>query len=111
MGSALLDMRQKPLSNVAASHVQRFVVRTTPHKTVYVSSGTPKGAHCVCVAGSLFGRRHPWLYGNNCHAWNMTAGTSLTLSALLPGFVAYLSSERRFSAGTVCKYRENILWI
>ena len=36
---------------------------------------------------------------------------SLTLSALLPGFEGYLSSERRFSVGTVCKYRENILWI
>ncbi len=41
----------------------------------------------------------------------MKNSTPLTLSALLPGFVAYLSSERRFSAGTVCKYRENILWI
>jgi len=36
---------------------------------------------------------------------------SLTLSALLPGFVAYLSSERRFSVGTVRTYRENVLWI
>jgi len=34
-----------------------------------------------------------------------------TLSALLPGFVAYLSSERRFLAGTVTKYRDNVLWI
>ncbi len=41
----------------------------------------------------------------------MTTTAPLTLSALLPGFVAYLSSERRFSAGTVCKYQENILWI
>lgn len=41
----------------------------------------------------------------------MNTGPSLTLSALLPGFEAYLSSERRFSVGTVCKYRENILWI
>src|SRR5712691_3272447 len=41
----------------------------------------------------------------------MNTGTSLTLSTLLPGFEAYLSSERRFSVGTVCKYRENILWI
>jgi integrase/recombinase XerC len=41
----------------------------------------------------------------------MTTSTPLTLSGLLPGFVAYLSSERRFSAGTVCKYKENILWI
>jgi site-specific recombinase XerD len=41
----------------------------------------------------------------------MNGRTPITLSALLPGFVAYLSSERRFSAGTVCKYRENIQWI
>ncbi len=41
----------------------------------------------------------------------MTNSTPLTLSGLLPGFVAYLGSERRFSAGTVCKYKENILWI
>jgi integrase/recombinase XerC len=38
-----------------------------------------------------------------------TAG--VTLSALQSGFAAYLSSERRFSAGTVFKYRENISWI
>jgi len=41
----------------------------------------------------------------------MNPGSILTLSALLPGFTAYLSSERRFSAGTVSRYRENILWI
>jgi site-specific recombinase XerD len=41
----------------------------------------------------------------------MNTSPSLTLSALLPGFSAYMSSERRFSAGTVCKYRENIRWI
>ena len=41
----------------------------------------------------------------------MTTGTPLTLSGLLPGFAAYLSAERRFSAGTVTKYQENILWI
>ncbi len=41
----------------------------------------------------------------------MNDNPSLTLSALLAGFAAYLSSERRFSAGTVCKYRENIRWI
>src|SRR6266852_1879920 len=41
----------------------------------------------------------------------MNTGPSLTLSSLLPGFVAYLISERRFSAGTVCKYRENIRWV
>jgi len=41
----------------------------------------------------------------------MNTSPSLTLSALLPGFVAYLSSERRFSVGTVCKYQGNILWI
>jgi site-specific recombinase XerD len=41
----------------------------------------------------------------------MNTSPSLTLSALLPGFEAYLSSERRFSVGTVCKYCENILWI
>ncbi|HEU0050355.1 MAG TPA: hypothetical protein VFQ43_22400, partial [Nitrososphaera sp.] len=41
----------------------------------------------------------------------MTTTAPLTLSALLPGFVSYLSSERRFSSGTVCKYQENILWI
>ncbi len=41
----------------------------------------------------------------------MTTSTPLTLSGLLPGLVAYLTSERRFSAGTVCKYHENILWI
>jgi site-specific recombinase XerD len=41
----------------------------------------------------------------------MNTDPGLTLSALQPGFAAYLSSERRFSAGTVSKYRENILWI
>ena len=41
----------------------------------------------------------------------MNTDSSLTLSALLPGFTAYLSSERRFSTGTVCRYRENILWV
>jgi hypothetical protein len=41
----------------------------------------------------------------------MNTSPSLTLSALLPGFTAYLSSERRFSTGTVCKYRENIRWV
>ena len=41
----------------------------------------------------------------------MTTSPPLTLSALLPGFVAYLSSERRFSVGTVYTYRENIRWI
>jgi site-specific recombinase XerC len=41
----------------------------------------------------------------------MNTDPSLTLSALLPGFEAYISSERRFSVGTVCKYRENIRWI
>jgi len=41
----------------------------------------------------------------------MTTTTPLSLSALLPGFVAYLTSERRFSPGTVYTYRENIRWI
>jgi integrase/recombinase XerC len=41
----------------------------------------------------------------------MTTSTPLTLSGLLPGFVAYLTSERRFSVGTVYTYRENIRWI
>ncbi len=41
----------------------------------------------------------------------MNNSPGLTLSALQPGFAAYLSSERRFSAGTVSKYRENISWI
>lgn len=41
----------------------------------------------------------------------MTPSMPLTLSGLLPGFVAYLTSERRFSVGTVYTYRENILWI
>src|SRR5437773_5062849 len=41
----------------------------------------------------------------------MTTRPPLTLSALLPDFVAYLSSERRFSVGTVYTYRENILWV
>ena len=42
---------------------------------------------------------------------HMSSNSTLTLSAILPGFVLYMDSERRFSAGTVCKYRENILWI
>jgi site-specific recombinase XerD len=41
----------------------------------------------------------------------MTTSTPLTLSVLLPGFAAYLSSERRFSAGTVGTYQENVRWI
>jgi len=41
----------------------------------------------------------------------MTTSTPLTLSGLLTGFVAYLTSERRFSVGTVYTYRENIRWI
>jgi integrase/recombinase XerC len=41
----------------------------------------------------------------------MTTSTPLTLSVLLPGFGAYLSSERRFSAGTVRTYQENIRWV
>ncbi len=111
MGSALLDLRQRPLVDVAAAHVQRLVVRTTPHKTVYVSSRTPEGACGFCVVGSLLGHRDSHLCGDNYHAWNMTTSPPLTLSALLPGFVAYLSSERRFSVGTVYTYRENIRWI
>ena len=63
------------------------------------------------MVGSLLGRRHPRLHGDNYYAWNMTTSPPLTLSALLPGFVAYLSSERRFSVGTVYTYRENIRWI
>src|SRR2546427_108319 len=41
----------------------------------------------------------------------MTTRPPLTLSALLPDLVAYLSSGRRFSVGTVYTYRENIRWI
>jgi integrase/recombinase XerC len=63
------------------------------------------------MVGCLLGHRDPVLRSDNHHAWNMTISTPLTLSGLLPGFVAYLTSERRFSAGTVCKYQENILWI
>jgi site-specific recombinase XerD len=63
------------------------------------------------MAGDLLGRLHPLLCGGNHCAWNMNTNTPLTLSGLLPGFVAYLSSERRFSAGTVLTYRENIRWI
>ena len=37
--------------------------------------------------------------------------SSPTLSGLLPGLSAYLSSERRFSASTVRSYKENILWL
>lgn len=65
------------------------------------------------MVGSVLGDRDPLLYGVNYRAWNMNTSPSLslTLSALLPGFVAYLTSERRFSAGTVYTYRENIRWI
>jgi len=41
----------------------------------------------------------------------MTTSTPLTLSGLVPGFAAYLSSERRFSVGTVSTYQENVRWI
>ncbi len=111
MGPTLLDLRQRPLLDVPAPHFERLVVRTTSHTSVDFSSRTPEGTRRVCVVGCLFGHRDPLLYGANHRAWNMTTGTPLTLSALLPGFTAYLSSERRFSVGTVCKYRENILWI
>ena len=33
------------------------------------------------------------------------------LSTILPGFLSYLRSERRFSAGTVYTYRDSVLWV
>ncbi len=68
MGSALLELRQRPLVDVAAAHVQRLVVRSTPNKTVYVSSRTPKGSCGFCVVGSLLGHRDSHLYGDNYYA-------------------------------------------
>src|SRR5882724_8381946 len=57
------------------------------------SSRTPEGTRFVCAVGCLFGHRNPVLYGVNYRARNMNTSYSLTLSALLPGFVAYLTSE------------------
>jgi site-specific recombinase XerD len=111
MGPALLDLRQRPLPDVPAAHFERLVVRAAPQQKVDLSSRTPEGARRLGVVGSVLGHRDPLLYGVNHRVWNMTTSPPLTLSALLPGFTAYLSSERRFSAGTVSKYRENILWI
>src|SRR6266852_3392151 len=106
MGSTLPDVRQGPFLDVPAPHVQRSVFRTTPHKTVDLSSRSPEGALRVCVVGSLLGHRDPLLCGVNYRAWNMTTSTTpkpitseervdLTIMALVPGFCEYMAAERR----------------
>ncbi len=61
MGSALLEMWQRSITDVPASHFQRFVVRTTPDKAVYLYSRTSEGTLSGRVYGGVLGSCDPLL--------------------------------------------------
>ena len=111
MGSALFNLRQRSLPDVPATYFARSVICKTPHETVDVCAGASKETLRVRVVGSLYWHCNTLLCSDHHPSCNMKTDLPLTLSGLLPGFESYLSAERRFSPGTVCKYRENILWV
>ena len=57
MGSALSNLRQRPLADVAASRVQRFVVREAFYETVDLCPRTSQSAACIRVPHDCFGSR------------------------------------------------------